>query len=268
MKLKPLPARSRAAPVVTATAENDGASPTDTVATEFAAVPGTPEMADARPVSEVRGLIDNATPDRLYGWAWDALHPGTRLQVELRLAGEVVARTIADFPRPDLAKNGIGDGKHAFEFALIPDWVDRHRELTVAAFGVDGSEFPIAVRIRRLDDAQVATQLQKLVETAMAEQQSLRDDFAALREQAQALPQASAVAAVAASQADLAEKVRALEIWLARLDGKLSEAQRLPEPTAGGMRLDPWQAALIATLASVGSAALALSIARNFLMFG
>jgi len=268
MKLKPLPARSRAAPVAAATADYDGASPAEAVPVALVASSGTTGTDDARPVSEVRGLIDNATPDRLYGWAWDAMHPGTRLQVELRLAGEVMARTIADFPRPDLAKNGIGDGKHAFEFALIPDWVDRHRELTVAAFGVDGSEFPIAVRIRRLDDTQVATQLQKLVETAMAEQQSMRDDFAALREQAAALPQASAVAAMTASQADLGEKVRALEIWLARLDGKLSENQRPPEPAAGGMRLDPWQAALIATLASVGSAALALSIARNFLTFG
>jgi len=268
MKLKPLPARSRAAPVAAAAAEGDGTLPAHAVSAMFPAASDLEGTDTVRPVSDVRGLIDNATPERLYGWAWDAMHPGTRLQVELRLAGEVVARTIADFPRPDLAKNGIGDGKHAFEFALIADWVDRHRELTVAAFGVDGSEFPIAVRIRRLDDAQVSTQLQKLVETAMAEQQSMRDDFAALREQAAALPHASAVAAVAASQADLAEKVRSLEVWLSRLDGKLGENLAQPEPAARGMRLDPWQAALIATLASVGSAALALSIARNFMMLG
>lgn len=265
MKLKPLPARSRAAQLAVATDESGIAPAADATIAELpdAAPPG---LDTPRPGSDVRGLIDNATPDRLYGWAWDAMHPGVRLKVELRLAGDVIARTVADFPRPDLAKNGIGDGKHAFEFALIPDWVDRHRELTAAAFGVDGSEFPIAVRIRRLDDAQVATQLQKLVETAMAEQQNMRDDFAALREQATSLPQASAVAAIGASQEDLAEKVRSLEVWLSRLDGKLGENLRRPQLEADGARLDPWQAALIATLAAFASAALAVAVARNFLL--
>src|SRR3712207_4385134 len=98
---------------------------------------------DASAPSDVHGLIGNPTVDRLYVWAWDAANPGHRVKVELRLAGEVVANTIADFVRPDLAKNGVGDGCHAFEFPLVQGWVERRAELTAVALGGDGTEFPI-----------------------------------------------------------------------------------------------------------------------------
>ena len=44
--------------------------------------PAAPVPATAVEPSDVRGLIDNATADRLYGWAWDAAHPGYRVKVE------------------------------------------------------------------------------------------------------------------------------------------------------------------------------------------
>lgn len=214
--------------------------------------------------SEVRGLVDNATAERLYGWAWDAAHPARRLRVELRLAGEAVASAVADQPRPDLAGNGVGDGRHAFEFPLDPAWLERRGELSVVAFGADGAEAPIAMRIRRAEDAQAAAQLRRAVEELAEEQRDLRAGLALLRERAAALPEAAAVAAIGAAQEELARKVQALELWLTRLDGRLGEAASAREARGEG-RLDGWEAALIAVLAAAAAAALAVAAAFHWM---
>jgi uncharacterized protein YhfF len=221
---------------------------------------------DQQPASDVRGLIDNATADRLYGWAWDASYPGTRLKVELRLAGEVVANTIADFVRPDLARTGVGDGCHAFEFPLVPAWIERRSELTAVAFGADGTEFPIAMRLRRTDEGGPATaaQLLRALESLQGEQEAIRAEFAALRDNADRLPDAGAVAAIRDAQETLQRKVEQLELWLTRLDGRLGEADLISQGGGSG-RLDKWQAVLIAALASASSAAMAVIIARFYM---
>ena len=85
---------------------------------------------------------------------------------------------MADLARPDLADNGIGDGCHAFEFPLRPEWIERRGELSAVVRCEDGAEVPVAVRIRRPDDAQVATHLQRAVERLAAEQAELRRDVA------------------------------------------------------------------------------------------
>jgi hypothetical protein len=221
------------------------------------------QLAQAtRPASDLRGLIDNATTDRIYGWAWDSAYPGHRVAVELRLDGETVASTIADIARPDLAANGVGDGCHAFDFTLLPEWFERRTELSVMALGGDGAGYPITVRLRRPDDSQVATALQRAVEAVAAEQQGIRGEFAAFRARAEQLPDAEAVAAIARNNTALQTRLDELELWLSRLDAKLAQAGLAPEAAAPG-RLDPWQAVLIAVLASAVSAALALA-AANF----
>jgi hypothetical protein len=215
-----------------------------------------------RPASEVRGLIDNATSDRIYGWAWDASYPTHRVPVELRLGGETVASAIADFARPDLAANGIGDGCHAFDFPLLPEWFERRTELSVLAQGGDGASYPITVRLRRPDDSQVATTLQRAVEAVAAEQQAIRGELASFRSRAEQLPDAEAVTAIARSNAALQQRLDELELWLSRLDARMAQSSAVPETTTAG-RLDPWQAVLIAVLASAASGALALA-AANF----
>ena len=122
----------------------------------------------ARPA--VQAVIDNATADRLYGWAWDPAAPGRRLAVALRLGAATVATATADLARPDLAGNGVGDGCHAFEFPLLPEWIERRAELAAVVLRADGTEAPVAVRIRRHDDAKLATHLQRAVESLAAEQ--------------------------------------------------------------------------------------------------
>ena len=92
-----------------------------------------PAARGSAPAPQVKGLVDNATEDRLYGWVFDAARPGHRLGVELRLGGERLARGTADLARPDLAQNGIGDGCHAFEFEVSPDEMGHLAEFSVVA---------------------------------------------------------------------------------------------------------------------------------------
>ncbi len=213
-----------------------------------AAPPGAQRPPSPRP--GIQALIDNATADRLYGWAWNASEPDRRLTVELRIADATVATATADLARPDLARNGIGDGCHAFEFALRPEWVERRGELSAVVRCEDGAEVPVAVRVRRPDDAQVSTRLQRAVEGLAAQQAALREEVAAAR--------------TGTAAADLRERLDQLELWVARLDARLGEAAAPPRAGAGG-GLDPWQAALVAVLASATSAALALAVARGVL---
>lgn len=215
--------------------------PAEATAAAGAAAP--PQSLAVRP--GIRALIDNATADRLYGWAWNAAEPSQRLTIELRLADETVATTTADLARPDLANNGIGDGCHAFEFPLRREWIARRGELSAAVRCEDGSEVPVAVRVRRPDDAQVSTRLQRGLEGLAAEQAALRREIAAR-------PDAAAVATVE-------ERLEHLEVWVARLETRLGGGVAAPKASGG---LDPWQMVLAAVLASVASAALALAVSR------
>jgi len=227
-------------------------------AQEEAAASATPPESSS---ANIRGLIDNATPDRLYGWAWDASNPEHRLRVELRLAGETVASTVADTLRPDLAGNGVGDGRHAFEFELSKDWIERRAELAVVAIGQDGSEYPISVRFHRPDASRAMVQLQLTLNDLRAERQRLRAEFAELRERVERLPEPAAIEEIARVGQEAQQRLDALELWISRLDSRLGEVTT-PRDAGPGTRLDPWQAVLLAVLASVASTALALAAAH------
>jgi len=219
--------------------------------------------AEPRPISEVRGVVDNATTNRVYGWVWDASYPTLRVPLELRRAGEVIATTIADHARPDLAANGIGDGCHAFEFALLPEWFNRSRELTVTALGGDGRAYPVPVRLHQAEPVPAPENLQRAVEAVAAEQQAIRAEQAELRAQAARLPDAEAVAAVARSAEAVSRRLDELELWIARLDSRLAQAPEAgAAPAKGG--IDVWQAVLITVLVGTVSAA----IAAVFATFG
>src|SRR4051812_45000190 len=191
------------------------------------------EAADAaqRPASELRGMVDNAMENRVYGWAWDASYPNYRVPLELRLAGEVMATTTADHARPDLAANGVGDGCHAFAFAVLPEWLARTGELSVTALGGDGSPYPIPVRLFRPDDPPVTSRVQRAVEVVAAEQQAIRAEHAELRAIAAQLPQAEAVAAMLRGNEAMNRRLDELELWIARLDARLAP---LPAEQAAG----------------------------------
>jgi Tol biopolymer transport system component/glycosyltransferase involved in cell wall biosynthesis len=72
----------------------------------------------APPGRRVRGRVDEFGRDRVRGWAWNEAAPGEPVMLRVLDNGEVIARIVADAYRADLLAAGIGDGRHAFDFAF------------------------------------------------------------------------------------------------------------------------------------------------------
>ncbi len=222
-----------------------------------------------RPATEIQGLVDNATPDRLFGWAWIPSSPGERVRIELRLSDETVAGTIADVARPDLEKAGIGDGAHAFVLPLRPEWIRRRDELSVVARAADGTEAVIPVRMRRVGTGEGAVApavagLQRAVEDLAANQRRAQERLEAVVAR---LPlevaERGTVDALLQAQASLNERLDTLAVWLTRLDERLA-AMDVPADGAAARsarrRLDVWQVVLAALLSTVATSALTVAL--------
>jgi hypothetical protein len=245
-------------------------SETDTLAPAATVAPEAP--ARSKSVSgAIRGAVDNVGAKKIYGWAWYPDRPEERLTIEVRLGKEVMLTSTADFARTDLPQAGIGDGNHAFEIELTPECVARRNEMTVIARASDGSEASLAFRVRRTPEITAAA-TQRNLEQLAAAQKDLREEMrAALAQVARgastgrgAETAASAAAQVAATQARLEEKLATLDLWLTRLDLRLSELAEAGQ--AGGRGgtgkrgVDAWQIVLGAVLGLAGAGALAVSV--------
>lgn len=96
----------------------------------------------------VVGYIDALEERRIAGWAWCRTRPDAPVEVEFRLDGVALKRVVADGFRPDLARAGAGDGKHAFNVILeAPLPVSQPERLT--AFIVCGEKGPFVPLINR-----------------------------------------------------------------------------------------------------------------------
>ncbi len=215
------------------------------------------QRPDAPPAlaAEIRGLVDNATPDRLYGWAWNAAAAAERLTVEARLGGVTVHATVADLARPDLAKAGVGDGCHAFEIPLEAEWIRRRSELAIIARAADSTEAPVPVRLRRA--ALEGEDMQRTVEALVAGQRRLHEELRVLSAR---MPDGAGVAlqGLAQSHADLQERLEVLAIWLTRVDERLAAlpaASEPPPPRGGG-----WTLVLGGVLGGLAAGALLLAL--------
>jgi hypothetical protein len=217
-------------------------------------------QADPRAAPAIRGFVDGLTSSVIDGWAFEPANPTERVVVELRLAGQTVATTVADRHRIDLVRAGIGDAFHGFRFPLKPAWAERRSELVVVGRGVEGGETPLP--LFQAGAAQPAAapppQVMKAIDQLVAGQRALEGRLAEIAGRVTALP-------VAAKPAPdpLAEEARiaALEVWVARLDERLAAIQAArpagpaAKPELGG--LDTWQVVLLALLAVFGLGALA-----------
>lgn len=66
----------------------------------------------------LQGHFDLISDGFAEGWTFNSARPEDRLTVEILEGDRVVARGVADLPREDLEKAGIGDGRHHFKLQL------------------------------------------------------------------------------------------------------------------------------------------------------
>jgi hypothetical protein len=70
------------------------------------------------------GQHDVANCQMVHGWAWQPSLPNTPISVDVLIDGFLAATLKADFFRDDLPPAGIGDGRHAFVYAVPARYKD------------------------------------------------------------------------------------------------------------------------------------------------
>lgn len=176
------------------------------------------------PAARLEGFVDAQDGTRLFGWAWDRLHPDERLVIEVTVDGAVVAQATADQPRPDLKANSIGDGSHAFEVEA-PEGA-----ATVTAHSSTGEK--LELKVRGLEE-QGAETLVLLRRVAGAIDQLGRGQRRLLTERPETNDVHKLMADLAAAQKELQKQQDCFEVFLVRFDGLLREmAERIDQPAA------------------------------------
>ena len=178
---------------------------------------------------DVVGYVEAATGDRVLGWAWAPATPELRVSVELRLAEAVVADAVADLPRADLASNGVGDGRHAYEISIPPELRANAAELRVFVRAGGGKAMPIGAppAAEGLSD-QVAKVLRGVDALLNSQRLMHRNLQAALTAKAARAdpddePIANVLTRMVEMHAGTAEQLSAVERFVVRLDEQLSK---------------------------------------------
>ena len=124
-------------------------------------IPGSPVMLSAAPIPEAPGNLDHVDRHQVAGWCQDSNRSDAPVSLIITDNDRLIGRVLANLHRADLAKAGIGNGRHAFEYnfpyALSP--AEEHvihirRELD----GVDLPGSPIVIEPAAVfdEDAQAA----------------------------------------------------------------------------------------------------------------
>ena len=176
----------------------------------------------------VVGYVEAMTEKAALGWVW---RPGLqeRLTVELRLGAQTIAHAVADGMREDLARSGIGDGRHAFTLP-IPDAVQsRASELRVFVLRDGGAAVALDAPPAPDTSADRVAQLQRGVDMLIGSQRLMHRNLqAALLQQTPSL--ATPLADIAAAQAELQESIATFELFAVRLEqARAPLARRRPE---------------------------------------
>ncbi|WP_331376957.1 hypothetical protein [Sinorhizobium chiapasense] len=194
-----------------------------------------PEQDNARPMN---GRVDAIDQGRIFGWAFDPATPSKRLTIRVILDGSVIAEAVADRNRPDLKRNGIGDGSHAFEIALPETAAARTADLVVTALDGRGAEQKL--RVPRPDEqaaeALIAAPLTKVLDkldVLMAAQRQLQvSQRSLLRTQNDESGEIEAQGltaigdAVANLRSEVAQRLDDLDVHLMRLDGVVAAMEK------------------------------------------
>ena len=195
------------------------------------------EQDNAKPMN---GRVDAIDMGRIFGWAFDPMAPDQRLTIRVLLDAKVIAEAVADRNRPDLRRNGIGDGKHAFEIALPEPVQSRASDLDVVARKGSGSEQ--ALRVPQPDEqaaeALIAAPLTKVLDkldVLMAAQRQLQvsqrsvqrtSQIDADKSETETIGLTNISDAVDSLRVDISQRLNDLDVHLMRLDGVVAGMEK------------------------------------------
>jgi hypothetical protein len=219
---------------------------------------------------EVVGYVEAATSDRILGWAWAPGTPDLRAAIEIHLGDTVVANTVADLPRADLASNGIGDGRHAFDIAIPVEVRARAAELRVFGRAGDGTAIPIGATPAADELADQVTKVMRGVDMLLNSQRMIHRNLqAALTAKpagtdADGESTSAVLARMTELQAVTAEQISGVERFVMRLDEQLSRLAPAAPKSAPAAALIPrmavWALGVAGTALVVSIAGLVRSL--------
>lgn len=217
---------------------------------------GAPGEAQA-PLPRVQGYVEAIGEGGIHGWAWSPEEPAARLSVVLRDGEAVLQTVIADQPRPDLAKHGVGDGAHAFVLELDAGLAARAGELEVVAVASDGSELVLAAPPPPVNGV---SELRRALESLAGSQRVLHRNLQALLLASKSRePLDAALDRIAETQKALDARTAELELFVTRLDERL--AGMVPAAAAGASRNGRVALAAAGAVAVIGVAGVLARIA-------
>lgn len=183
--------------------------------------------------SPLRGRIDAVDGTRVYGWAWHPEGPRERLSVRIFDGDEQLAVIVADKPRIDLRRNGVGDGAHAFDIELQRPVARGLRAVAVHPQGGPDLELDVPTPSERTAEATIAASFAPLLdrlEVAILAQRRIQarqsGSLSELNTTARRLADVAVadgglvdtVKGLAAQQQSIADRLTELEVVLLRFD--------------------------------------------------
>lgn len=199
--------------------------------------------AGPQKTESMKGRVDAIEEGRLYGWAFDPSVPTERLLIRVLLDDKPIAEAPADKDRPDLKRNGIGDGKHAFEVMLPQFAAARAGELVVVAANAAGGEQKL--RVPKPDEqaaealiAAPMTRILDKLDMLMAAQRQLQVNQRSLQRVAPTLDASGNAApaelldiasSVDGLRTDLHQRMTELDVHIMRMDGVVAGLEQRME---------------------------------------
>ena len=204
--------------------------------------------AGERSSAEVVGYVEAMTESAALGWTW---RPGSndRLVVELRFGEQTVARALAEGLREDLARGGIGDGRHAFALPIPDEFRARSGELRVIVVDEDGTSVALNAPPASGAKADGLIQIQRSIDMLIGSQRVMHRNLQAALMNQPAV--SNALSEIATVQAGLQEGIATFELFAVRLEQALAsrEAPHAVKATSRGTAT----VAAVAGLALIGS---------------
>lgn len=229
------------------------------------------------------GYIDVVEQRRIAGWAWCRRRPEMQVDVEIRVDDQIVGRARADRLRSDLARGGVGDGRHAFEVVLDePLAADQKTRIAGLALCPGGTGVPMVNRtVKTLvktsaegaPQASDASYVPPILEAIAGLQKAMEDRWRTLAAEIRSIGGSHAAAArlgeekledVRATLETLSRQLSVVEVFQARLDAAVAAIVSRNDAGSAGRRADRGLTVAVAALSLISCASLVLGLISVF----